>query len=286
MKNMAEKIRLDRCLAEAGIGTRSEVKKLIRSGRVFVNGEPALRCEQKVDPDRDEVSADDTPVRRSVPSVLMLNKPAGAISATKDPREKTVLDLIHEPWAQTLHPVGRLDKDTEGLLLLTRDGSLSHALLSPKKHVVKTYFVVISGMPDPAIQNGFREGLEIGGKKKTLPAKIVFLASPGRPVPSSGEESSSEAAIPSVMESLAPEDLRRCREGECCAFVSISEGKYHQIKRMFGVFGREVRFLKRVSMGQLTLDPALAPGEYRPLTEEEIHLLRDSVSADLEGSRR
>ena len=266
---MAEHIRLDRFLAEAGIGSRAEVKKLIRSGRVSINKERAKQPEQKVSPGLDEILVDQTPVKPSAPPTLMLNKPAGVISATKDTKEKTVLDLIQEPYASKLHPVGRLDKDTEGLLLLTEDGGLSHALLSPKKHVMKTYFAVISGQPDREIILGFRDGIEIGEKKKTLPAKLVFLSVSDTVQTADSEENE----ILPGMRSISQSDLAHCEEGECCAVVSISEGKYHQIKRMFGAFGRQVCFLKRLSMGEVVLDPALKPGQYRPLTAKEMELL-------------
>ena len=265
---MADQIRLDRFLAEARIGSRAEVKKLIRSGRVSVNNERAKQPEQKVSPDQDEILVDQAPVKPVVSQTLMLNKPAGVISATKDAQEKTVLDLIQEPYASKLHPVGRLDKDTEGLLLLTEDGALSHTLLSPKKHVMKTYFAVIDGAPDQEIVLGFRDGVEIGEKRKTLPARLVFL-------------SSADTAM-TALGSISPDDLARCREGACCAVVSISEGKYHQIKRMFGAFGRQVLFLKRLSMGAVVLDPALKPGQYRPLTEEELKLLTNAPHTEEE----
>ena len=302
-KNMADQIRLDRFLADAGIGSRAEVKKLIRSGRVFVNTERAKQSEQKVSPDQDEILVDQAPVRPSVSQTLMLNKPAGVISATKDAHEKTVLDLIQEPYASKLHPVGRLDKDTEGLLLLTEDGALSHALLSPKKHVVKTYFAVVSGAPDQEIIRGFRDGIGIGEKKKTLPARLVFLSAADCAMTADGEETvctaitadsentactaaaaDAENSVSAHVEitglgSISPDDLARCKEGECCAVVSISEGKFHQIKRMFGAFGRQVLFLKRLSMGAVVLDPCLKPGQYRPLTEEERKLLTDAPHA-------
>ena len=279
---MAEHIRLDRFLAEAGIGSRAEVKKLIRSGRVSINKERAKQPEQKVSPGLDEILVDQTPVKPSAPPTLMLNKPAGVISATKDTKEKTVLDLIQEPYASKLHPVGRLDKDTEGLLLLTEDGGLSHALLSPKKHVMKTYFAVISGQPDREILLGLRDGIEIGEKKKTLPAKLVFLSVSDTVQTADSEENEILPGVESIfsdgeilpgMRSISQSDLAHCEEGECCAVVSISEGKYHQIKRMFGAFGRQVCFLKRLSMGEVVLDPALKPGQYRPLTAKEMELL-------------
>ena len=179
----------------------------------------------------------------------------------------TVLDLIHEPYAKELFPAGRLDRDTEGLLLLTSDGKMSHELLSPKKHVEKTYYVVIDGTPDPEMVERFREGLEIGEKKPTLPAGMVFL--------DTDQEASGEA-ITGTIESISAADLKRCGKEECCAIVTITEGKFHQIKRMFRAVGRQVHFLKRIAVGNLWLDPTLAPGQYRPLTEEELDLLKNS----------
>ena len=260
---MKDQVRLDRFLAEEGIGSRADVKKMIRAGRVMVNRERARQGDRKIDPEEDEVLADGKRVRRNSALTLMLNKPAGVVSATKDENERTVIDLIGEPWAKRLFPVGRLDKDTEGLLLLTADGAMSHRLLSPGKHVEKTYFAVVSGAPDPELAEQFREGIEIGEKRKTLPAGLRFL---------SGNEPADEA--------LTPEDLARCGEGECCVIVSITEGKYHQIKRMFGAAGREVHYLKRIAMGGLRLDPALPSGRYRPLTDEEQKRLCPETDAD------
>ena len=238
-KSMGDRVRLDRFLAEEGLGTRTEVKKMIRAARVQVNGAAARQSDQKIDPDTDVITADGKEIRRTILPTLMLNKPAGVVSATQDARERTVLDLIQEPWAKELFPVGRLDKDTEGLLLLTSDGKMCHELLSPKKHVKKTYFAVVSGTPDPELIERFHAGIDIGEKRLTLPAELVFL---------DGTD-------------------------ECCTLVTIMEGKFHQIKRMFAAVGREVRYLKRLSMGGLVLDPALAPGQYRPLTQEELNLL-------------
>ena len=173
---MSERVRIDRFLAKEGLGSRADVKKIIRSGGVFVNNQAVVSGDMKIDPDRDEVIANGKRVRRMAFVTIMLNKPSGVVSATKDGRFRTVTDLIREPWAEGLFPVGRLDKDTEGLLLLTKDGDLCHALLSPRKHVPKTYFAVISGMPDPGIAEEFREGIEIGDQKKTLPARLSFLS--------------------------------------------------------------------------------------------------------------
>ena len=313
---MPDRIRLDRYLAEAGIGTRSEWKKLIRAGRVQVVKKPAYHSGQepdegtmraaavqgdmKIDPAEDEVLLDRRLVKRLLIPVLMLNKPAGVVSATQDLHDRTVLDLIREPWADELFPVGRLDKDTEGLLLLTSDGKLAHELLSPKKHVKKTYFAVVSGAPDPELIGRFQEGLDIGEKKNTLPAELVFLfhkplsisdsvrfdaGSVIETVSSFGSAPSNGIRLPGeclmkdqedthfLLKSVSGKDLARCSEDECCTLVTITEGRYHQIKRMFRSVGREVHFLKRISMGGLLLDPALEPGRYRPLSREELDLL-------------
>ncbi len=282
---MSERVRIDRFLAKEGLGSRADVKKIIRSGGVFVNNQAVVSGDMKIDPDLDEVIANGKRVRRMAFVTIMLNKPSGVVSATKDGRFRTVTDLIREPWAEGLFPVGRLDKDTEGLLLLTKDGDLCHALLSPRKHVPKTYFAVISGMPDPGIAEEFREGIEIGDQKKTLPARLSFLSR--NPCGSGLKAAQAEKTIllgsgsiqpsdPRIagLGSIRPEDYERCGEEECCAVVTITEGRFHQIKRMFGAFGREVHFLKRISMGALALDPALGPGQYRMLSAEEMELLR------------
>ena len=171
----------------------------------------------------------------------MLNKPAGCVSATSDNLHKTVLELIDTKVRKDLFPVGRLDIDTEGLLLITNDGALAHQLLSPKKHVDKTYYAEIEGMITNEDVVAFKEGLDIGENTLTLPAKLVIL----------------ESGTISKIE------------------VTIQEGKYHQVKRMFEAVGKRVVYLKRLSMGTLTLDETLKPGEYRQLTPEEIeHLIK------------
>ena len=310
---MGEQIRLDRFLAQEGIGSRADVKKMIRSGRIRVNSQTAGKGELKIDPQEDEILVDDRRVSQTVLPTLMLNKPAGVVSATEDAHDRTVIDLIDEPWAGKLFPVGRLDKDTEGLLLLTGDGQMAHELLSPKKHVVKTYYAVVSGAPDPELVHLFREGIDIGEKKRTLPAELLFLPAGGSfplMISLSGEEAlketpsekkligekcsfsenelteiesdqkdelaktSSLTELPVGVRSITQRDLERCGEEECCVVISITEGKFHQIKRMFGAVGREVHFLKRIAMGGLALDPELSPGQYRALSEEELGLLR------------
>ena len=230
-------MRLDNLLCEMNLGTRSQVKELIKKGRVTVNGNTAQRPEQKTDPENDRICVDGKPISYIQYVYYMLHKPAGCVSATEDGRHATVLDYIKdEPRRQELFPVGRLDLDTEGLLLMTNDGELAHRLLSPAHHVPKTYYAKVKGQVTGQDVEEFSKGLDIGEKKLTKPAELTILQS--------GE----------ISEIL----------------VIITEGRFHQIKRMFACVGKEVIYLKRIRMGSLQLDENLAPGEYRPLTEEEV----------------
>ena len=230
------KLRLDKLLADMGYGTRSEIKKEIAKGGVTVNGTVMKKPEAKIDTERDIVCIKGEKAVYARYEYFMLNKPAGVVSATMDRRERTVLDLIEDKKRDDLFPVGRLDKDTEGLLLITNNGELAHQLLSPKKHVDKVYFARVRGIVTEEDIKMFSEGLDIGDEKKTLPAQLSIL--------SSGEISETR--------------------------ITIREGRFHQIKRMFAAVGKEVVYLKRLGMGTLTLDESLAPGEYRRLTEEEV----------------
>ena len=250
-------MRLDKYLAQAGTGTRSEVKKLIRQGRVFLDGVPAKRPEEKVGEDS-EVEVDGVLVRFEEYEYFMLNKPAGVVTAVRDREQRTVLDLIDCPHNPELFPVGRLDKDTEGLLLLTNDGALAHGLLSPKKHVEKTYFVRVHGQVTEEDIRLFASGMDIGDEKLTKPAVLEVL---------------------SCLENQG-QDQADAPEGESVTevFVTITEGRYHQVKRMFEKIGKPVMYLKRCSMGGLALDGSLALGEYRCLTEEEIEGLRGNMN--------
>ncbi len=236
---MALKLRLDKYLADMGIGTRSELKNLIRNGRVKVNGSVCDRPEQKICTEIDTVFFDGRPVVYADYIYIMLHKPAGVVSATTDNVNTTVLDLIKDKKRKDLFPAGRLDKDTEGLLLLTNDGDLAHRLLSPGKHVDKVYYARIQGKVTEEDILAFREGVNIGEESLTMPAKLEIISSD------------------EVSEIL----------------LTLQEGKFHQVKRMFEAAGKEVIYLKRLSMGRLLLDPKLAPGEYRELTEEEIRYI-------------
>ena len=237
-------MRLDKYLADMGEGTRQEVKKYIRRGSVTVNGELVRSPERKVD-ERDQVCLDGRKVSYAAEEYFMLNKPAGVVSATEDKRDRTVLDLIREKKRKDLFPVGRLDKDTEGLLLITNDGALSHRLLSPRHHVDKTYYVEVQGHVTEENRAAFQRGVNIGTEEEplvTMPARLEILE--------------------------AGQSLSRVR-------LTIREGKFHQVKRMFLSQGMEVSYLKRESMGSLRLDDSLAPGDYRPLTEHEIKRLKE-----------
>lgn len=229
-------IRLDRFLSEMGVGSRADVKKQIRWGKVTVDGRCIRQPEFKMDEQSAVVTYKGMPVAYQKFSYYMLNKPAGVVSATADKKDKTVLDLIEGNKRKDLFPVGRLDKDTEGLLLLTNDGELAHRLLSPKKHVDKVYYARVAGIVTDEDVRVFAEGMEIGDGDTAKPSVLKIVQS--------GEESE--------------------------ILLTIQEGKFHQVKRMFHAVGKEVVYLKRLSMGTLTLDENLQPGQYRVLTDKEI----------------
>jgi 16S rRNA pseudouridine516 synthase len=236
-------MRIDKLLANVGFGSRKEVKKILRAGAVKANGKIVTDGKIHVDPNHDEITVYGETVKYKEFIYLMMNKPAGVISATEDVYDQTVTDLldiddaIYKPF-----PVGRLDKDTVGLLLLTNDGQLAHQLLSPKKYVPKTYYAVVRGSVTKTDQEQFSEGVELDDGYVTKPAKLKILRS--------GE-------IQSEIE------------------LTITEGKYHQVKRMFEAVGKKVVYLKRLSMGPIQLDKDLLEGEYRELTDEEITLLKE-----------
>ena len=233
-------MRLDKYLAEMGAGTRSEVKKLVRAGRVTINGAVAEKPEQKVDPETDTVCLDGEALLYVAYEYYLFHKPAGCVSATEDKIHKTVMDYLTDTLRDDLFPVGRLDIDTEGLLLITNDGALAHELLSPAHHVKKTYYARVAGRVTEEDARLFQQGVDIGEEKLTKPAELVILTS--------GEESEIE--------------------------LTITEGKFHQVKRMFQAVGKEVVYLKRLSMGPLTLPETLLLVEYRSLTLEDLMLLQ------------
>ena len=234
---------LDKYLSGMGAGTRSEIKKTVKAGLVTVDGAVAS------DPGM-HVTEDSAVTFRGRQVVYedfvyyMMNKPAGVISASDDSREETVVDLIDGHKRKDLFPAGRLDRDTEGLLLITNDGQLAHRLLSPKRHVDKKYYAVVSGTVTEDDVRAFAEGLTLPDGLECLPAELRVLSA---------------------------------RDAAAEVEITIQEGKFHQIKRMFLAIGKEVLYLKRLSMGPLVLDESLAPGEYRRLTEEELENLKSHV---------
>lgn len=254
---MAEKqMRLDKFLSEAVNLTRKEAKVVLNKGKVSVNGELCKSGDRKVTTE-DEILLDGKRLGGIEEFLyLMLHKPAGVVSATEDNKDKTVLDLVREQEEEgtsdfvigkkELFPVGRLDKDTEGLLLLTDDGELAHQLLSPKRHVDKIYFAKLSGIvPDDAVER-FAQGIQVGKEYRAMPAKLEVLSS-------KEEEKSSEVQI------------------------TLREGKFHQVKRMCHEIGCEVTYLKRLSMGSLKLDKNLPLGKCRKLTMEEVQKLKEDI---------
>lgn len=247
-------MRLDKYLADMGAGTRSEIKKEIKAGHVTVDG-VLIR-----DPGFNRVTADSSVELNGIPVsyeeyvYYMLNKPAGVISASEDPREDTVVDLINERKRKDLFPCGRLDRDTEGLLLITNDGGLTHRLLSPKHHVDKTYYARVLGEVTEEDALMFSEGLVLPDGLECMPADLVIIDQ------ADFEDDNSAA---DYSDTIVTEVL-----------ITIREGKFHQVKRMFEAIGGKVIYLKRLTMGPLTLDEALEPGEYRRLTDAELDSLR------------
>lgn len=237
-------IRADKYLADMGVGTRSDVKEYIKKGRVTVNDTVMKTADMKLDSDTDIVCFDGVPVSYMEYEYYMLNKPAGVVSATEDKRYATVLDLIAAKTRRDLFPVGRLDKDTQGLLLITNDGELAHELLSPKKHVDKLYYARIDGVVTQSHVEAFRAGLFVDETFRAMPANLTILS---------------------------VNETERMSEIE----LTVREGKFHQVKRMFEACNMRVTFLKRLRMGALLLDTTLKPGEYRMLTKDEIQRLKE-----------
>lgn len=233
-------MRLDKFLCETGTGTRSEVKTYIKKGQVTVNDEIAKKPEMKIDENKDIICFLGQVLSYEETQYFLLNKPAGCVTATKDHLSETVMSFLPANRRDDLFPVGRLDKDTEGLLLITNDGQLAHQLLSPKKHVDKTYFAVVDGEVRDEHIGKFLGGLDIGDEKLTLPAKLKILKS---------------GAVSEIE-------------------LTICEGRFHQVKRMFEAIGTKVTYLKRITTGPLTLGD-LKPGEVRTLTEDEITKLHN-----------
>ena len=230
-------MRIDKFLANSGIGTRKEVKELLKKKRIKVNDEVVTEAKIHIDEDNDIVTFDGERIEYKEYLYIMLNKPQDVISATDDERHRTVLDLLEEPLTKVgLFPVGRLDKDTEGLLVLTNDGKMAHELLTPKKHVPKRYYAELKKPLSKEEAKILENGVDLE-TFTTKPAKVEFIT-------------------------------------EDKVYIIISEGKYHQVKRMFKCVGNRVLYLKRTGMGNLGLDENLKPGEYRELTSDELELLQ------------
>lgn len=228
-------LRIDKYLADCGIGTRSEVKQYIKKKQILVNGDVIAKPDIKIDENKDEVYFQGKKVVYEKYVYYLFHKPQGCVTAKQDNLHKTVMEYFPEDLQKILAPVGRLDLDTEGLLLLTNDGELTHHLLSPTHHIPKTYYAILDKpVPEEAISL-FEKGMDIGDEKLTLPAELKLL-----------NENDTFAAE-----------------------LTICEGRFHQVKRMFASVGCKVTYLKRLSMGSLSLGD-LPPGEYRKLTREEI----------------
>lgn len=245
-------VRLDRFLANAGCGTRSEVKKYIRDKLITVDQEVVRSADLKVDPQTQDIRLRGQRITERGEIWLMLHKPEGTVTAARDADWPVVMDLLKGVDVRDLFPVGRLDRDTEGLLLITNNGELSHRLLSPRSHVDKTYLAVADGAFTPEDIRLFEQGVDIGDEKLCLPAELIDFG----PVDVKAEVSG-----------FLPE--RSWPEGAHLTRITVREGRFHQVKRMYEAAGRKVLYLKRLSMGGVSLDPALEPGEFRALTPEE-----------------
>ena len=234
-------VRLDKFLSNAGIGSRSQVRDYIKFRRVWVDGSPCIKADTKIDKDKNVVTFDKRVVSYDEYVYIILNKPKGVISATEDEHEKTVIDLLDDKYKKMkLFPIGRLDKDTVGLLILSNDGRFAHNTLSPKKHIEKSYYAHINGKITEEHIKKFEEGVMISGGYKCLPAKLSI--------------------------EYSADNFSKVN-------ITIKEGKYHQIKRMFEAFGRKVVYLKRTSFDDITLDESLQEGEYRLANDEEMKVI-------------
>jgi 16S rRNA pseudouridine516 synthase len=232
---------LDKVLSNFGFGSRSEIKKLVKAGRVVVDGMAAKDASVYVDPENSNITVNGKKLNYRKFIYVMMNKPAGIISATYDAKLKTAIDILPEEFACfDLFPAGRLDIDTEGMLLLTNDGQLAHDILSPKKHVDKRYYALIDGQVTDEDVQRFADGVVIDDGYRTMPAELSVIRS----------------GLRSEIE------------------LVLHEGKFHQVKRMFEAVGKKVVYLKRIQMGGLRLDESLEPGECRELTAEEVELLK------------
>jgi len=230
-------MRIDKMLSNCGVGGRKDVKSLVKFGRVTVDGKVVIKSDIKIDTDKNQICVDGETIVYKKYIYLIMNKPSGVISATSDKSEKTVIDILPEKYKKfDVFPVGRLDKNTVGLLILTNDGKFAHNTLSPKKHIWKRYFSIVSGIVSEEDIEAFFKGVALDNGEVCKSAKLEILA---------------------------------VRENETDVLVDIAEGKFHQIKKMFAAVGKKVLYLKRVRFGGLTLDESIAEGETRELSEKE-----------------
>lgn len=238
-------IRLDKFLSNAGIGSRKEVREYIKYRRIWVDGVVCLKADTKIDKEKNVVTFDKRVVSYDEYIYVILNKPKGVISATEDEKEKTVIDLLDEEYKKyKLFPVGRLDKDTVGLLILSNDGKFAHNTLSPKKHIEKSYYAHINGKIDEEHIEKFKQGIVLKDGYKCLPAKLSI--------------------------EYSADNFSKVN-------ITIKEGKYHQIKRMFETFGKKVIYLKRTSFDEIVLDESLEEGQYRLANDEEMKIIKKFI---------
>ncbi len=238
---MAENQRIDKVLANLGYGTRKEVKSIIKNGGVAIDGIAVYDSGTHVDPDRQCISVNGERINYKEFVYIMMNKPAGVISSTEDSMDKTVIDILTPDYRVfNLSPIGRLDKDTVGLMLLTNDGDLTHRIISPKNHVPKVYYAKINGVVTSEDIQKFKEGVTLDDGYKTMPANLKIIES--------GDVSTIE--------------------------LEIFEGKFHQVKRMFESVDKKVTYLMRLSIGPIGLDPSLSQGSFRELTYDELSILK------------
>ncbi len=235
-------MRLDKYLANSGYGSRKDIRQLVKKGAILVDGKVATDSGMQVDEAKSDIRTNNKKALYKKYIYIMLNKPDGYVSATYDKHLPVVTELLGE-YENSFepYPVGRLDIDTEGLLIMTNDGDMCHRLLSPKSHVKKTYLVVTDIAPDEQDKFSFAQGVELDDGYMTLPGKLEFTDEP------------------------------------CTTYLTIYEGKFHQVKRMFEAVGKKVVYLKRISMGNLELDTGLSIGEHRELTDREIRLLNEEI---------
>lgn len=279
-------MRLDKFLADMGVGSRSDLKKAIRKSLVTVNGAVEKDPGAQVSAE-DRICFDGAEIRYAEQQYYMLHKPAGVLSASEDRRQTTVVDLINlndELVRKDLFPVGRLDKDTEGLLIITNDGPLAHQLLVPKHHIDKTYYAIVTGTITGDDQRAFTRGIRYDEKLTALPATLRVLST-GKTVADLRRELGFTATSERLLRTrlagsafIGAEEPADITDDSLVSEVEITiqEGKFHQIKKMVKALpgGKEILYLRRISMGALRLDPNLAPGEFRKLSEDEIKILK------------